>query len=111
MNEEELIKHCQREVEIAERIKRYDKHYLEHELVLKIINENKQLKADYGNKAQVERDILLQEKQELIDYLKVEQLFYYNRYKCSKKLEDLKKYNYLINEYDKILSKIEKSDK
>ena len=73
--------------------------------------ENKQLKADYGNKAQVERDILLEEKQELIDYLKVEQLFYYNQYKCSKKLEDLKKYNYLINEYDKILSKIEKSDK
>lgn len=51
---------------------------------------------------------LLEEKQELIDYLKVEQLFYYNQYKCSKKLEDLKKYNYLINEYDKILSKIEK---
>ena len=51
---------------------------------------------------------LEQEKQELIDYLKEEQLFYYNQYKCSKKLEDLKRYNRLINEYDKILSKIEK---
>lgn len=55
-----------------------------------------------------ERDRLLEEKQELIDYLKEEQLFYYNQYKCSKKLEDLKRYNRLINEYDKILSKIEK---
>lgn len=43
MNEEELIKHCQREVEIAERIRRYDKHYLEHKLVLDKIKENKEL--------------------------------------------------------------------
>ena len=56
-------------------------------------------------------DELEQEKQELIDYLKEEQLFYYNQYKCSKKLEDLKRYNRLINEYDKILSKIERSKK
>lgn len=55
-----------------------------------------------------EKERLEQEKQELIDYLKEEQLFYYNQYKCSKKLEDLKRYNRLINEYDKILSKIEK---
>lgn len=43
MNEEELIKHCQREVEIAERIRRYDKHYLEHKLMLDKIKENKEL--------------------------------------------------------------------
>ena len=55
-----------------------------------------------------EKEDLDKEKQELIDYLKEEQLFYYNQYKCSKKLEDLKRYNRLINEYDKILSKIEK---
>ena len=55
-----------------------------------------------------EKEELDKEKQELIDYLKEEQLFYYNQYNCSKKLEDLKRYNRLINEYDKILSKIEK---
>ena len=43
MTEEELIKHCQKEVEIAERIRRYDKHYLEHKLVLDKIKENKEL--------------------------------------------------------------------
>lgn len=79
--------------------------------VEKLEKENKQLKADYGNKAQVERDILLQEKQELIDYLKEEQLFYYNQYEYSTQQEDLKRYNRLVNEYDKILSKIERSKK
>lgn len=44
MNKKELIKHCQREVEIADRIQRFDKHYLEHKLVLNIIEENQQLK-------------------------------------------------------------------
>ena len=67
-------------------------------------DEKRLLKANAITKFLVEHE----KKQELIDYLKEEQLFYYNQYKCSKKLEDLKRYNRLINEYDKILSKIEK---
>ena len=58
-----------------------------------------------------EKEELDKEKQELIDYLKERQLFYYKQYKYSTQQEDLKMYNRLINEYDKILSKIEKSDK
>lgn len=55
-----------------------------------------------------ENNKLIKEKEELIDYLKEKQLFYYNQYKCSKKLDDLKRYNRLVNEYEEILSKIEK---
>ena len=58
-----------------------------------------------------EKEDLDKEKQELIDYLKERQLFYYKQYKYSTQQEDLKMYNRLVNEYDKILSKIEKSDK
>ena len=58
-----------------------------------------------------EKEELDKEKQELIDYLKERQLFYYKQYEYSTQQEDLKMYNRLVNEYDKILSKIEKSDK
>ena len=58
-----------------------------------------------------EKEELDKEKEELIDYLKERQLFYYKQYEYSTQQEDLKMYNRLVNEYDKILSKIEKSDK
>ena len=46
MNEEELIKHCEKQIELAEITKKYDKYYLEHKLVLNITKENQQLKED-----------------------------------------------------------------
>ena len=90
-----------------------------------LLEENQQLKADYGNKAQVERDLLLEEKQELINYLKNEDIdlkenvvnleeklrntshdsFYYNSY--LKTLHRFRAKRELIKD---ILSKIEKSD-
>ena len=48
------------------------------------------------------------EKQELIDYLKERQLFYNKQYEYSTQQDDLKMYNRLINDYQKILNKIEK---
>lgn len=88
--------------ELIEILKEFDKKRVEQ------LNDNARKMFNAIMSIADERDRLLEEKQELIDYLKEEQLFYYNQYKCSKKLEDLKRYNRLINEYDKILSKIEK---
>lgn len=70
-------------------------------------DEKRLLKANAITKFLVEHE----KKQELIDYLEERQLFYYKQYEYSTQQEDLKMYNRLVNEYDKILSKIEKSDK
>lgn len=67
-------------------------------------DEKRLLKANAITKFLVEHE----KKQELIDYLEERQLFYYKQYKYSTQQEDLKMYNRLVNEYDKILSKIEK---
>ena len=70
--------------------------------------ENQQLKADYGNKAQVERDILLQERQELIDYLKEKEKEYKKLYNQSCDIVAFDRYESLIILCQEILFKIEK---
>ena len=76
-----------------------------------LLEENQQLKADYGNKAQVERDLLLEEKQDLINYLKEKKEEYIKLYNISCDIIDFDRYECLKILCEEILSKIEKSDK
>ena len=85
-------------------------HYLEKENE-ELIREIQQLKADYGNKAQVERDLLLEEKQDLINYLKEKKKEYIELYNKSCDIIDFDRYESLNILCEEILSKIEKSDK
>lgn len=88
--------------ELIEILKEFDKKRVEQ------LNDNARKMFNAIMSIADERDRLLEEKQELIDYLEERQLFYYKQYKYSTQQEDLKMYNRLVNEYDKILSKIEK---
>lgn len=67
-------------------------------------DEKRLLKANAITKFLVEH----QEKQGLIEYLKERQSFYNKQYEYSTQQDDLKMYNRLINDYQKILDKIEK---
>src|SRR5574344_2768132 len=91
-----------------EQIEKYQK--LEQQLS-QLQQENEQLKADYGNKAQVERDILLQQKEELIKHCENE-IF---SQKESIELLSNKKYADIhigaIHAYKNVLSKLKESDK
>ena len=73
-----------------------------------LLEENQQLKADYGNKAQVERDLLLEEKQDLINYLKEKKEEYIKLYNISCDIIDFDRYECLKILCEEILSKIEK---
>ena len=75
---------------------------------------NSQLKGQYSDEQnrsyclQCKVDKLEKEKQELIEYLKERKSFYNKQYEYSTQQDDLKMYNRLINDYQKILDKIEK---
>lgn len=43
MNIEELKTHCKRQIDVAEDLHCYNKHYYEHSLILNIINDNEKL--------------------------------------------------------------------
>lgn len=72
-----------------------------YEIVLKAnVEENQKLKADYGNKAQVERDLLLEENKRLKDKInKVSQLLQLLHYK----FDDNDVIHYEIEDIQKIL--------
>ena len=78
--------------------------------VVELQQENEQLKADYGNIAQVERDILLQQKEELIKHCENE-IF---SQKESIELLSNKKYADIhigkINAYKEVLSKLKERE-
>jgi hypothetical protein len=84
--------------------------------VVELQQENEQLKADYCNKAQVERDILLQQKEELIKWLmklveECDELVTLNSIcaEGTKRTEDIAKLRKIV--YQEILSKLKESDK
>ena len=76
-----------------------------------LLEENQQLKADYGNKAQVERDLLLEEKQDLINYLKEKKEEFIKLYNISCDIIDFDRYECLKILCEEILSKIGENDK
>ena len=87
MNEEELIRHCQREVKIAERIRRYDKHYLEHKLMLDVILENQKLKQKLQ-----QRDNIIKKAREFVnEYEKNRNCFKWNEQDYIDTINEIKK--------------------
>ena len=80
-------------------------------MIDKLQKENQQLKADYGNKSQVERDLLLEEKQDLINYIKEKKEEYIKLYNISCDIIDFDRYECLNILCEEILSKIGENDK